>query len=209
MEARTPEDHLREQYFDLLPEMQRVVLQLEAEVRYHTLPILHTLGIGEQLVVDSRVKECESALQKLLRIKGLEGRKFDPDCAGGYSLLDLPDLAAVRVLVFPNRRLDEVDKTLRAHFQNWTAKPLKDRKGEVLAPRYIGHCEDVSRAVRAEYQVVPMLLGLFWRVEHPAMYKFRRVANSREMRRRRGEVERVLAHFEQGIEPYILPRSGE
>jgi len=209
MEARTPEDRLRQQYFDLLPEIQRVVWQLEAEVRYHTLSILHNLGTGEQLVVDSRVKECESALEKLLRIKGLEGRRFDPDCAGEYSLLDLPDLAAVRVLVFPNRRLDEVDRTLRAHFQDWTAKPLKDRKHEVLAPRYFGYCKEVSGAVRAEYQVVPMLLGLFWRVEHPAMYKFRRVANSRQMRRRRDEVEHVLAHFEQGIEPYILPRSGD
>ena len=209
MEARTPEDRLREQYFDLLPDIQRVVWQLEAEVRYHTLPILHSLGTGEQLIVDSRIKECESALEKLLRMKGLEGRRFDPDCTDQYSLLDLPDLAGVRVLVFPRRRLDEVDKTLCAHFQDWTAKPLKDRKGEVLAPRYFGYCEEVSRTLRAEYQVVPMLLGLFWRVEHPAMYKFRRVANSREMRRRREEVERVLAHFEEGIEPFISPRSSE
>jgi hypothetical protein len=209
MEARTPEDRLRAQYFDLLPEMRRVLWQLEAEIRFHTLPILHGLGQGEQLEVDSRLKDCESALEKLLRIRGDEGRTFDPDRNDEYSLLELPDLVGVRVLVFPNRRLGQVDATLQAHFQGWAAKPLKNRKGNVLAPRYTGYCNEVSRSVQAEYQVVPMLLGLFWRVEHPAMYKFGNVGNSRMMRDRRARVEEALAHFEEGVESFLGPPVGD
>jgi len=57
--------------------------------------------------------------------------------------------------------------------------------------------------VRGEYQVVPMLLGLFWEVEHSAMYKIRGVANSKEMQDRRTGVGRALARFEQGVESFL------
>ena len=36
---RTVEDRLREEYFDLLPEIHRVADRLEAEIRYLMLPI--------------------------------------------------------------------------------------------------------------------------------------------------------------------------
>ena len=60
-------------------------------------------------------------------------------------------------------------------------------------------CEQVSRRIRAEYQIVPMLLGLFWEVEHSAMYKSELVANSRNMQKRRSEVESALSRFDEGI----------
>src|SRR5882724_8626738 len=40
---RTIEDRLREEYFVLLPEIRRVTEQLEAETRYHVLPICREL----------------------------------------------------------------------------------------------------------------------------------------------------------------------
>jgi hypothetical protein len=58
------EDLLRDEYFDLLPEIKRVVWQLDTEIRYLTLPILQSLKSHEQLIVRSRVKECESALSR-------------------------------------------------------------------------------------------------------------------------------------------------
>ena len=204
MSQRTIEDRLREEYFDFLPEIRRVLWQLEAEIRYHTLPILHSLKSYEQLVVKSRVNECESALKTLRRENHEnEGRVLDPGKSGTYSILNLPDLAGVRVLVFPNNRLVEVDKTLREHFSGWTSKPVKDDSGVALAPKYYGYCDDVSTKVRAEYQIVPMLIGLFWEVEHSAMYKFREVANSKEMQKHRADVERALARFEAGIETFV------
>lgn len=206
MPERRHEDRLRQEYFDLLPEIRRVLWQLETEIRFRTLPILHDLKDPEQMIVKSRVKDCESALKTLLRDQGAskgEGRRFDRDRAQDYSILNLPDLAGVRVLVFPNRRLNEVDRILREHFPGWTPKPVKDDGGSILAPKYFGYCNDVSSRICGEYQIVPMLLGLFWEVEHSAMYKFRAVANSREMRDRRAEVEQSLARFEEGVERFL------
>jgi len=48
-----------------------------------------------------------------------------------------------------------------------------------------------------------MLLGLFWEVEHSAMYKFRAVANSKEMKDRRASVEQALVYFEEGVERFL------
>src|SRR5271168_752605 len=121
------EDLLREEYFDLLPAIQRVTLQLETEVRSLTLPILNSLLPYEKLVVTSRVKACESALNTLLGKK--EGRTFDPESPGGYSLLRLPDLAGVRVLAFPNSRLSQVDEVLRDRFRDWSSEPITDATG--------------------------------------------------------------------------------
>lgn len=204
MPKRTIEDRLREEYFDFLPEIRRVLWQLEAEIRYHALPILHRLKSYEQLVIRSRVKECESALKTLRRgNQENEGRILDPEKLGAYSILQLPDLAGVRVLVFPNSRLVEVDETLRKHFSGWISKPVKDDSGVALAPKYYGHCHEVSTCVRGEYQVVPMLLGLFWEVEHSAMYKFKEVAESPQMQEHKADVERALSRFEEGIERFV------
>lgn len=190
---------LREEYFDLLPEIRRVVWQLETEIRYLTLPVLHSLKRHEQLVVKSRIKECESAVNTLRDQQ--EGRTFDPDKSGDCSLLDLPDLAGVRVLVFPNSKLVEVDSALHEHFREWTYKPVKDGS-TVLAPKYYGFCNEVSNKVRGEYQIVPMLIGLFWDVEHSAMYKSRGAANSDEMKTFRANVYNALFSFEEGIENF-------
>jgi hypothetical protein len=206
MQDRSVEHRLREEYFDNLPEIRRVLWQLETEIRFRTLPILHDLKGPEQLVIRSRVKDCESALKTLARLKGSsspEGRQFDPSRAEHYSILSLPDLAGVRVLVFPNRRLGEVDSNLRPYFKNWLVKPIKNDHGEIIAPKYYGYCKEVSSRIQGEYQIVPMLLGLFWEVEHSAMYKFRAVANSKEMRSRRARVEEALADFEQGVERFL------
>lgn len=85
MPERKIEDRLREEYFDLLPDIRRVILQLDAEIRYYTLPILHSLSPYEQLAIKARVKDCESAVKSLRR--RTEDRKFDPDRPGG--LLDI------------------------------------------------------------------------------------------------------------------------
>ena len=39
MPDRTVEDLLREQYFDLLPEIRKVIERLESEVRFHPLSV--------------------------------------------------------------------------------------------------------------------------------------------------------------------------
>ncbi|HEY1808316.1 MAG TPA: hypothetical protein VGG42_07120 [Acidobacteriaceae bacterium] len=205
MPGRNIEDILREEYFSLLPEIRRVAWQLETEIRYFTLPVLQKLNHYEQLVVRSRVKDCESAIKSLRRRQ--EGRVFDPLRPTAYSLLSLPDLAGVRVLIFPRARLMEADRLLADRFTAWIPDPVPDEAGITLAPKYSGYCADVSARIRAEYQVVPMLIGLFWEVEHSAMYKpspsLVGMANSREMKLLKSEVEFALSRFEAVFENFV------
>jgi len=170
MAKRTVEDRLREEYFVLLPDARRVLEELEAEVRHCLLPLSSRLDKYERLVVTSRIKDCESALKKLRP----EGGVFDPDQADSYTLTALNDLAGVRVMVFPRSRWHEADTALRCHrfFSSWKPDPvLVDDEGEEpLAFKYYGYCSR-STKFHAELQIVPMLIGLFWEVEHAAMYK--------------------------------------
>jgi hypothetical protein len=207
MAERTISDRLREEYFDLLPEIRRVGLLLEAEIRYRILPVLHSLKDYEQLTIKSRIKECESAVATLRRKQ--EGNLFDPDKAEDYSLLSLRDLAGLRVLVFPCERLLEVDQLLRAStpFKSWTSDPLKYARGFVQAPKYYGFFEAVSRRVQGEYQIVPMLIGNFWDVEHSAMYKptgwAKGADNNHALKSLRAKVEVSILRFEEQFEEFV------
>lgn len=113
-DERTIEDRLREEYFELLPVVGRVAAELEAEVRYAVLPICRRLDKYERLLVTSRIKECESALDALRRRQ--QGGTFDRDRPALYTLANLNDLAGVRVLVCPKGRLPEIDQELRKRF---------------------------------------------------------------------------------------------
>ncbi len=205
--GRTIEDRLREEYFTLLPEIRRVANRLEAEIRYHVLPISGGLNRYERLAVKCRVKACESALEKLRAHQ--EGAAFDESRPGIYTLTSLNDLAAVRVMAFPRDRVAEVDTLLRQRFPSWTADPVED-SGEVQAFKYYGYCDRASGGVKGEYQVVSMLIGLFWEVEHSAIYKpdarLRGIAEHRGMRERTRDVAKAFRAFEEQFE--ALARQG-
>jgi ppGpp synthetase/RelA/SpoT-type nucleotidyltranferase len=200
--SRTVEDRLREEYFDLLSDIRRVVEQLETEIRYNLLFVSRGLSKYERLVVTSRVKDCESAVRKLRRVQ--EGRTFNDERPDLYSLAALNDLAAVRVLVFPRRRIVEVDFALREIF-HWEADPILE-DDEVLALKYRGYSKASAR-IRGEYQILSILTGLFWEVEHSAMYKpdlrLAGVARHRGMTERRTEVLQALKAFEEQFEALI------
>lgn len=168
--GRTVEDRLREEYFDLLPDIRRVASELEAEVKHSLVPISRGLPSYERLVVTSRIKECESAVDSLRRRQ--ESATFDSGQPELYALNRLNDLAGVRVLGFPRSRLAEADRELRNRFPTWNADPLPgcDDDDEPLALKYYGYCQ-ASEKIRAEFQIVPMLTALFWEVEHSVIYK--------------------------------------
>lgn len=206
MAERTIEDRLREEYFELLPDIRRVVEHLEAKVKYCVLPISRKLDKHEQIVVKSRIKECDSALDALRRHQ--EGGTFDRTYPDRYSLTDLKDLAGVRVLAFPRSRWKEVDMELRQRFIDWESDPvLSYDKTDTLAFKYYGYCEDASKKVRGEIQIVSMLIGLYWEVEHAAVYKpkpqLRGIADSLEMKQRDNDVHAALRAFEEEFEKQI------
>lgn len=101
MVERMIEDRLREEYFDLLPDIRRVAEQLEAEIRYDLLPIRRNLGKHERLVVTSRIKECSSALDALRRRQ--EGATFDSERTEPYTLGRVARLGRCKDSSFPSK----------------------------------------------------------------------------------------------------------
>ena len=204
MAERTVADRLREEYFALLPDIRRVAEELETKVRHCLLPISSRLDRYERLVITSRIKECESALDALRRRQ--EFATFDRDRPERYTLHSLKDLAGVRVSVFPRSRWNETDQELHKQFSSWEPDPVLDENGELLAFKYYGYCE-TSDKVRGEFQVVPMLTALFWEVEHTAIYKpspvLKGVARSLEMQQRTTDVLKALQAFEEEFENLI------
>jgi hypothetical protein len=199
-DSRVIEDHLREEYSRLLSQIRRVTEYLEAEIKYHLLPIMLQTDEYDRIAVTSRVKDCESALDALRRRQ--EAGTFDRGRSVAYTLTALPDLAGVRALAFPSERWAEIEKRLCKRFPSWEADPIPGlTEGErPLAPKYDGYCE-ASSEVRAEIQIVPMLIGMFREVEHAAIYKpglrLKGVSKSQEMKRRTLDVYRALENFER------------
>lgn len=197
---RTIEDRLREEYFDLLPDIRRVVYQIETEIR-HALLIMSKQQSGyERLDVTSRVKDCESAIRKLRGTH--EGATFDAERPELYTLATLNDLAGVRVLVFPRRRIRQADVILRRAFSSFKPDHIQGND-EVLALKYRG-LSKASRKIKGEYQIMSILNGRFWEVEHSAMYKpdarLRGVADHPALVERRTEVHQAIRTFEEQFE---------
>lgn len=208
MSTRTVEDRLREEYFSLLPDAERVLEELEAEVRHSLLPLSSRLDAHEKLAVTSRIKDCESALGALRRRQ--EGAIFDPEQAARYTLTALNDLVGVRVLVFPRSRLMEADHDLRLHdlVRQWVSDPVPadELSSEPLAFKYHDCCSRTTR-FHAELQIVPMLVGLFWQVEHSAIYKpspqLKGVLDELAMKERTSDVYKALKSFEAEFERLV------
>ena len=206
MAERSIEDRLREEYFDLLPDIRRVAENVETEVRHCLLPILRNLDDHEQVNVTSRIKACDSALDALSRRQ--EGNAFDRDRPELYTLTSLNDLAGIRVLAFPRSRLAEIDEKLRKRFPDWVSDPVPgiDETAEPLAFKYSGFC-DVSSKIRGELQIVSMLIGLFWEIEHSAIYKptprLKRTVNSPRVQERVYDVYGALRSFEDVFETSV------
>jgi len=69
--------------------------------------------------------------------------------------------------------------------------------------KYHGYCGDHCK-VRAEIQLMSMLVGLFWEVEHGTLYKpgerLRRMEVSLRMQEQNADVIRALTAFETHFE---------
>lgn len=104
--------------------------------------------------------------------KGYPGAIFDPDRPEIYTLRSLPDLVGIRVLAFPASRANQVDSYLHSQFSDWTSDPVLDKEtGQRLAAKYYGTYTESKGWLVCEYQIVSTLIGLFWEVEHAAIYK--------------------------------------
>lgn len=116
--VRLVEDRLRAEYFALLPDMQRSLTAIEAEINYLLLPARLKLDPYARILVRGRLKDCESAVDSLRRRQ--EGGRFDPTRTEQYSLTTLPDLVGLRILTFPDVCFQEVQKVVSARLLGWT-----------------------------------------------------------------------------------------
>lgn len=208
MNRRRVEDELREEYFMLLPSIKIVKEQLEAEVRYELLSILDSLLPHERYEIQTRVKECESAINALRRRQ--EGNLFDDDDPEKYSLKELKDLAGVRILAFPRGLVERINSCLKEYLITWTSDhvPSYNDNDEPQALKYYGIC-NTNIDLYSEVQIVPMLTGLFWKVEHEAIYKpkpeYKNISDSFEMQEKTQEVLNALKAFEITFEKFCKP----
>jgi ppGpp synthetase/RelA/SpoT-type nucleotidyltranferase len=206
-EVRTVEDRLRAEYFELIPDMQRTLVALEADVRHQLLSVMMALKRYEQIRVTARLKECESAVDSLRRRQ--EGRVFVSEKVDTYSLTTLRDLVAVRVLVFPSYRREQVQTALQPLLSYWNADPVPgiEPGDAAVAVKYFGCVSSASTTVTAELQIVSSLVGSFWEVEHAALYKttpnLQGILSSPSMKARQRAVLAALSDFEFEFERLI------
>jgi len=111
------------------------------------------------------------------------------------------------VLCFPRRRLNEAHGVVLEGLPSRTADHIydEDDSQEPIAFKYYGNCSSTSR-FQAEVQIVPMLIGLFWQIEHSTIDKpspqLKAIAQSLEMRQRKGDVLQALRSFEDEFEEF-------
>jgi len=65
--------------------------------------------------------------------------------------------------------MEQIDELIAQQLPDWQPDPIKI-SGRLLALKYCGYLEPRS-IICAEYQIVSMLIGLFWEVEHDSLYK--------------------------------------
>jgi hypothetical protein len=100
---------------------------------------------------------------------------------------------------------------LRDRFEHWTADPVPPVAGtaNLLALKYHGLCNEHCQ-VRAEIQLMSMLIGMFWEVEHGAIYKpgerLRQTEVAVKMQKHYADVVRALSSFEEKFESVATVR---
>jgi len=205
--ARQVEDRLRAEYVELLPAMQRTLTAMTTEVKHVLLSAILELDRYEQILVKGRIKDSESAIDSLRRRQ--QSRSFI-DHGENYSLTTLPDLVGIRVLAFPQRRLQDVRRILEAEprLTGWKGDPISspDPTQPPIAFKYHGMWNPTD-SFRSELQIVSLLIGLFWEVEHSAIYKptpkLQGIASSISMKDRNDAVLNALQGFEQEFDSQI------
>jgi len=196
-------DRLRREYFHLLPQMQKLKILLEANIKWHFKSFAYELKKYQRLEFESRIKECDSAIESLRRKKHKQGER-DFDDSQSYSLKDLKDLIGIRILVFPVSLITEAGEVITSKFRNWETD--HEKHGDVQILKYDGFLDE-DKKIRCEIQLVPMLTGMFWEVEHSALYKphpkYKNVKEDLKLKRLYTEILNKFAEFEKTFEEVV------
>ena len=131
-----------------------------------------------------------------------EGGAFDSARSEQYSLTALPDLVGVRILTFPQSCFNEARKVIEPRVHGWSPDHVADENAgkPPIALKFHGFWSS-DDAFHSEIQIASLLIGLFWEVEHSAIYKpapnLRGIAKSLAMKSRTADVLSALRAFEE------------
>ena len=204
---RTIEDSLREEYFRIIPLLERIYGHAEAYLLNILLSFRDAQQPYDKIELKKRIKSCDSAIDALRRRQ--EARLFDCEKENSYSLLQLHDLVGFRILAFPRALLESINSKIFSELEGWHSDPVyADEQKELLYMyKYDGFLRQ-NDPVAIEIQVMPMLIGLFSDVEHDALYKpkeeYKNINRALEMRQLKEEVVKSLNAFESAFERYVL-----
>ncbi len=200
---KVTEDYLREEYHKLKPEMVKIMTSLETKVRWYLHDIIFNLKKHQRIEIKIRIKDCESAIASLR--KRVEGN-VEKDFAKS-KLTDLKDLVGIQIQAFPRQLIPVINKILIDSLPNWSPNhTYSEDKKDIVAHKYYGSINKKFNI--CEIQIVPMLVGLFWEVEHFTYYKpypeLVGIKKNLEMQQIIQEVENKLKEFDEVFERILL-----
>lgn len=213
MKKATTEDRLRQEYFDLLPELIKIQKLIEAKIKWYLKDTIYNLyKKHQQIEIESRVKDCDSAIETLRR-RQKQTHRFDENKSDSYTLTALTDLVGLRILVFPPSLIQPVSKVITSKFNAWKPDHTKIDKKVGKKNKKITICKKyrgiVNRKldIKCEIQIISMLIGAFWDIEHFVLYKpdptYKGIKEDLTMRRLNNDVLIKLDEFEATFERLI------
>lgn len=166
------EAKLLREYFDSRPVYEKIISIAKPQIEYKLINVRINKKPWERIEVLARVKEFSSALDKLKKIK--EGRILEEI----YSFNMLKDMAALKIIVFPNKFLASANEIIRSLFYDLEADHQPPEKFDGTNYDHIERLKYVAKLqpeygidTRFEIQIVPFLLDAFIDVEHDIIYK--------------------------------------
>lgn len=120
-------------------------------------------------------------------------------------MVKLKDIVGLRILVFPPSLIKPVNKIIISKFRHW--RPDHHKLGKTIICNKYDGLVNRKLKIRCEIQIISMLTGAFWDVEHFALYKpdpaYKGIKENLTMRRLGDEVLTKLSEFEKTFEKLI------
>jgi ppGpp synthetase/RelA/SpoT-type nucleotidyltranferase len=163
------------EYYVQRPIYENIINVAKAQIENNLIKLRLKKKRWERIELSARIKEFESAFDKLKASK--EANELEPT----DSLLTLYDMAALKIRVFPNSYLGPVKRIVMRLFDDVIEDHEPNKSSRIDNKTYFADVERLKFFVklnprfninnRFEIQVVPFLLDAFMDVEHDTIYK--------------------------------------
>lgn len=165
---------LLDEYYKKYPIYEKIISIAKAKIEHQLIDLKAKKKPWERIEVLSRVKDFESAYEKLRRKS--EGNFIKPSA----SFDEIVDMAALKIRVFPNNLLKPVEECIKKLFPGSKTDHKPERSGEdekdyydnVMQLQFLTPLEKKYEIKNSfEIQIVPFMLDAFMDIEHDIVYK--------------------------------------